>query len=150
MERIYEAGKARAIGVSNYSVRHLREMDGYAAIVPAVNQCEFHPFLYQRELLGYCRDRGIQFESYSPLAKARRLDEPFLADVGGAHGKTTAQVMVRWHLQHGCVAIPKSVRKDHIAENWDVWDFELSDEEMARIDGLDENHHFDWNPHSLR
>ncbi|GAB4247587.1 MAG: aldo/keto reductase [Thermoleophilia bacterium] len=146
METLYEAGKARAIGVSNYTVRHLEEMADYARVTPAVNQCELHPFLYQLDLVRYCRQAGIQFESYSPLAKARRLDDPTLNEIGRIHGRTAAQVMLRWHLQHGLVAIPKSVHRDHIEENWGTWEFELSASEMALIDRLDEGRHLDWDP----
>jgi len=149
MEEVYREGKAKAIGVSNYTVRHLEEMGNYGEVSPAVNQCEFHPFLHQRELLDYCRERGIQFECYSPIAKARRLDDPTLNEIGHAHGRTAAQVMLRWETQLDCVAIPKSVHRDWIAENISIFDFELSTEEMERIAALDEDRHLDWDPRSV-
>ncbi len=149
MEELYRQGKAKAIGVSNYTIRHLREMKDYAEVTPAVNQCEFHPFLYQRELLDYCTAKGIQFECYSPLAKASRLDDPTLNEIGHAHERTAAQVMLRWETQLGCVAIPKSVHREWIAENLSIFDFELSAEEMERISVLDEDRHLDWDPRSV-
>lgn len=146
MERLLEEGKCRAIGVSNYTIRHLRELLDRSETVPAVNQVEFHPFLYQKALLDFCRDQGIVLEAYSPLAKARRMNDPVLNDIARIHGKRPAQVLLRWHLDQGVPAIPKSVRREHIIENWDVWDFRLSDEDRRRLHALDRQHHYDWDP----
>ncbi|MDB5259739.1 MAG: Glyoxal reductase [Candidatus Taylorbacteria bacterium] len=149
MEEIYASGKAKAIGVSNYTVKHLEEMKGYAKVPPAVNQVEFHPFLHQKELLEYCKQNGIILEAYSPLVKARKLDDPRIAEIAQKHQKTNAQVLIRWSIQHGCLPIPKSVHRDRIIENIDVFDFELAPEDMAALDGLHENVHQAWNPEAI-
>jgi diketogulonate reductase-like aldo/keto reductase len=146
MERIRADGKARAIGVSNYTVRHLDELLATAEVPPAVNQVELHPFLQQRELHAYSRGRGIQLEAYAPLVKARRLDDPVLARVARRHGKTPAQVLVRWCLEREVVAIPKSVRPDRIRENAAVFDFALDPDDLRALDGLDEGYRTSWDP----
>lgn len=146
LEELRRQGRCRSIGVSNYTVRHLEELLATARVVPAVNQVEFHPFLYQSDLLAYCRARGIVVEAYSPLVKATRLDHPVLTEVAEAYGKTPAQILVRWHVGHGVPAIPKSVHRDRIEENLAVWDFALSAADRARLDGLDEGLHVDWDP----
>jgi diketogulonate reductase-like aldo/keto reductase len=137
MEEILASGKAKAIGVSNYSVDLLEEMREYANVMPAVDQVEFHPFLFQRELLAYCTERGIALEAYSPLARGRKLDDARISAISASYGKSNAQVLIRWSLQHGCICIPKSVRKERIAENISVFDFELSQMDMDMLDGLD-------------
>jgi len=145
MEQILKAGKARAIGVSNYMARHLDELEG-KAVTPAVDQIELHPFLQPRDAIDRCRERGIVVEAYSPLARGRRLKDGTLAAVAAKHGKTVAQVMIRWGLQRGFVEIPKSVRPERIEENADVFDFSLTAAEMKALDGLDEQHHVTWDP----
>jgi diketogulonate reductase-like aldo/keto reductase len=146
LRKLHEDGKARAIGVSNYTVRHLEELLTKSDVVPAVNQVEFSPFLYQRELAEYCEKQGIALTAYSPLTRTERLDDPTLTDVAGAHGKSPAQVMIRWSLQHGNIVIPKSASPKRIRENADVFDFSLSAEEMARLDALDEGYRTCWDP----
>lgn len=135
LEDLKAEGTCRAIGVSNYAIRHLDELAG-ARVAPAVNQVEFHPFVYDPELLDYCDRHGIRLEAYSPLTRNSRLDDPTVGAVARAHGRTPAQVLLRWGLQHGVVEIPKSVHRDRIQENSRVFDFALTDEEMARLDGL--------------
>ncbi|MDB5238895.1 MAG: hypothetical protein JWO00_230 [Candidatus Parcubacteria bacterium] len=149
MEEIHASGKAKAIGVSNYTVRHLEEMKKYAKIKPAVNQVEFHPFLYQEELLAYCKDAGIALEAYSPLARGEKLADPRVTEIAKKYGKSNAQVFIRWGLQHGCIVIPKSVREARIKENIDVFDFEISPEDMKAIDALNENLHITWDPSTI-
>lgn len=149
MERLPKE-QCRAIGVSNFTVDHLKELATVSSVVPAVNQVEFHPFLYQAGLQEYCRDHGIVLEAYSPLMRGNRLDHPVLGEVARSHGRTVPQVLIRWGLQHGVVEIPKSTRAERIRENLTVFDFELSREEMARMDALDENLHFAWDPRTLR
>lgn len=149
MEQLHADGRCRAVGVSNYTIRHLDELLATSALVPAVNQVEFHPFLYQRELLTWCRERDIVLEAYSPLVKATRFDDPTLRDIPRSHGRTPAQVLLRWHLQRGVVAIPKSVHRAWIHENAGVWDFNLPQQDMARLDALDERRHVDWDPSDL-
>ncbi len=145
-ETLLEQRLCRAIGVSNYTVRHLQEMSEYAAVTPAVDQVEFSPFLHQRPLLEECRRMGTRLEAYSPLTKGRRFDHPVVQAVAARHGRTPAQVLVRWALQHDLVVIPKSARPERIRENADVFGFELDPEDMRRLDGLDEGLRTSWDP----
>ena len=138
MQRLLEQGLCRAVGVSNFTIRHLHELNASSEIVPAVNQVEFSPFLYQRDLLAYCREHTIQLEAYCPLARANRLGEPTLLRVSAKYGVTPAQVLLRWALEHDVVVIPKSFNQKRIAENRDVFDFALDAEDMAALDDLDE------------
>jgi len=146
MEELLATGQTRAIGVSNFLEHHLEELLEHAAVVPAVDQVEFSPFPYQRGLLEYCRGHGIQLEAYSPLTRGRRLDDPTLAAVAARHGKSTAQVLIRWALQHDLVVIPKSVTRLRVLANADVFDFDLGPDDMAALDALDEGRHFAWDP----
>jgi diketogulonate reductase-like aldo/keto reductase len=146
MERLRAEGKARAVGVSNYTERHLDELLAAANEPPAVNQVEFSPFLYQRELLEHCRRHGIQLEAYGPLVRGHKLDHPVLERVARKHGRTPAQVLVRWSLEHEVVAIPKSVREERIRENADVFGFGLDAEDRAALDALDEGYRTSWDP----
>jgi diketogulonate reductase-like aldo/keto reductase len=108
-------------------------------VVPAVNQVEFHPFLYQKELLEFCEKNTIQLEAYSPLTRGKRLNHPTILAVAKKYGKTPAQVLIRWSLQHGLVVIPKSIHEDRILENSQVFDFQLAPEDMRLLDSLNEN-----------
>jgi methylglyoxal/glyoxal reductase len=147
MEDLKTEGWCRSIGVSNYAIRHLEELAAHARIPPAVDQVEFHPFVYDPAILEYCAGRGIQVEAYSPLTRNRRLDDPAIAGVARAHGRSPAQVLIRWGLQHGLVEIPKSIREDRIRENARVFDFALSDEEMTQLDSLrDRRRITQWDP----
>ena len=137
MEKLYAQGKARAIGVSNFLVHHLEDLLAGAAVVPAVNQVEFHPFLLQRDLLEFGRAHGIRHEAWSPLTRGKMLSHPVIGELARKHGRTNAQVLLRWHLQREVVAIPKSVHRERIEENSKVFDFQLSPEDMAALDALD-------------
>ncbi|SEO81446.1 aldo/keto reductase [Paenibacillus sp. OV219] len=139
LEQLYKAGRVRAIGVSNFHVHHLQDLLADAEIVPMVNQVELHPRLSQGELIKFCADNRIQIEAWSPLAQGQLLDDPTLQEIAAKHGKSIAQIILRWDLQHGVVTIPKSTKAHRIAENASVFDFELTAEEMARIDGLNQN-----------
>lgn len=150
LETLLADGRCRAIGVSNYTVEHLKQLLDRSSIVPAVNQVEFSPFLYQRELLEYCQGAGILLEAYSPLTRGKRLDHEGLCERARAHGKTAAQVLIRWVLQHGMVVLPKSVHASRIAENAEVFDFELSEDDMAYLDSLNENFRTCWNPEGVK
>ncbi len=152
LTRLLEEKRVRAIGVSNYTVRHLEELLRESPVVPAVNQVELHPFLYQRELLAFCREKGIQVEGYAPLVKSDpyRLAHPVVARIAAAHGKSPAQVLVRWNVEHGVVVIPKSVRPERIVENGAVFDFALAAEEVAALDALDEGFRTSWDPSDVR
>lgn len=145
LETIYKRGHARAIGVSNFQVHHLEDLFTIASVVPAVNQVEFHPLLGQRELRSFCKKHGIQLEAWSPLMQGH-LDQPVLVEIGRKHGKSPAQVVLRWDLQSGVVTIPKSVHKERIIENAAIFDFELTADEMAQIDVLNRNKRFGPDP----
>ncbi|HLQ41839.1 MAG TPA: aldo/keto reductase [Thermoplasmata archaeon] len=147
--KIRDEGLARSIGVSNYTIRHLEELLRATPAPPAVNQVEFHPFLYQKELLEFCVSKKIQLEAYSPLTRGHRLDHPVIAQIAARHGRTPAQVLIRWSLQHGLVVIPKSIRPERIRENAAVFDFQLSPDDMKRLDSLDESSHVAWDPEDL-
>ena len=146
MEQILADGKARAIGVSNYTARHLDELLAQAKVPPSVNQVEFHPFLNQRALLAYCRLHAIQLEAYGPLVRGQRMDHPVLKRIAASHHRTGAQVLLRWGLQHGLVVIPKSVHAERIRENSDLYGFALDAEDMDALDGLDEGLRTCWDP----
>jgi diketogulonate reductase-like aldo/keto reductase len=135
-EKLHAAGLVRSIGVSNYSVNQLAAMATSAEIPPAVNQVLFHPFSYKKELLNYCKSKNIVLEAYSPLVKGRKLNDPAIAAIAGKYGKTPAQIMIRWSLQHGLVAIPKSSNKKRIFENAAVFDFHIENEDMKVLDNL--------------
>ncbi|MFC3799720.1 aldo/keto reductase [Cohnella sp. GCM10012308] len=145
LERLYDEGEVRAIGVSNFKIRHLEDLMGACRIKPMVNQVELHPLLTQKPLLQFLRREGIQPEAWRPLMQGR-LDLPLLAELGGKYGKTPAQVVLRWHLQQEIVVIPKSVQTRRIEENADLFDFALSEEDMVRIDGLNEDRRFGMDP----
>jgi diketogulonate reductase-like aldo/keto reductase len=147
--RLLAEGRCRAIGVSNYTVAHLEELRARSSVVPAVNQVEFHPFLFQRELLEYCESHGIQLEAWAPLSRGRRLQAPEIAVIARAHGKTPAQVLLRWGLQHRVVVIPKSVHPERIRENAQVADFALSPGEMRQLDALDAGVRTGWDPSDM-
>lgn len=146
MESLLAEGACRAIGVSNFTVAHLEELLAAASVVPAVNQVELSPFLHQRELLDFCRRHGIEVEAYSSLTRGRRLSDARLTAIAAVYGKTTAQVLIRWALQHELIVIPKSVHRGRIAENRAVFDFELSADEMGQLDGLHEDLRVAWDP----
>ncbi len=152
LEEIYASGQAKAIGVSNFTVAHLEELLQQANIVPAVNQVEFHPFLYkeQVELLEYCKAKGIVVEAYSPLAHGKKTDDIVLPPIVKKHGKSSAQVILRWCLQHGTVPLPKSTSPDHIRQNLEIFDFELSDSDMHAIDALSDGTRTCWDPTTMQ
>ena len=133
---VKRAGLARHVGVANFTVRLLDEAVAAADEPIAANQCEYHPYLDQRAVLSACRRHGVAFISYCPLGKAQVLGEPAIQAIATAHGRTPAQIVLRWHLQQGVAAIPKSGNPRRIAENFAVFDFELAEDEMARISGL--------------
>jgi methylglyoxal/glyoxal reductase len=139
MVQSLRTGKARAVGVSNYTIELLQEILQNSDVVPAVNQVEFHPFLYQKHLLSFCEKNSIQLEAYSPLTRGYRLNHPTILAVAKEHNKTPAQVLIRWSLQHGLVVIPKSIREDRIRENSQVFDFHLAPKDMRLLDSLNEN-----------
>ena len=146
METLLKKGRCRAIGVSNFTIRHLEELIEESHVIPSVNQVEFHPFLYQKELLKYCQRKGIQVEAYSPLARGERLKHPRIISLATRYSKTPAQLMIRWGIQHGLVVIPKSTREERIRENSQVFDFDISDDDMRSLDSLNEDLRLNWDP----
>lgn len=146
LEKIKAAGKAKNIGVSNYTIRHLEDMKSYAHEMPAVNQVELHVLLQQPELVKYCENNGIIIEAYSPLAHGKGMDDPTLAEIAKKHSKSPAQIMLRWCVQSGFVTLPKSVTPDRIAANIDLFDFELDDDDLAKIKPLDRSLRTCWDP----
>jgi diketogulonate reductase-like aldo/keto reductase len=145
-------GLVKAIGVSNFTIRHLDELQRESDTLPMVNQIEFHPFLYdqQKHLLNYCYDHHIQVEAYSPLSRGVKKDNPVVTQVAEAHGVSTAQVLLRWCLQHGTVVLPRSANPEHIAENFDVFSFELSPEEMLALNSLSDGSRVTWDPEEMQ
>jgi diketogulonate reductase-like aldo/keto reductase len=171
LEGLRANGKARSIGVSNFTIRHLTELLAEAKTVPAVNQVEFHPYLYQRDLLDFCAERAIVLEAYSPLTKGVRLKDPKLVSIAKKYSqaeaqpaaprsrlplidkvsrrsetKSTAQILIRWALQHGLAVIPKSADRGRIFENADVFDFEITAEDMQILNRFNENLRTCWDP----
>ena len=146
MEAIYAGGRAKAIGVSNFLVHHLEDVLREGKVVPAVNQIEFHPYLVQPELLRFCHSRKIQVEAWSPLMQGQITSVPAILELAKQHGKSPAQIVLRWDLQHGVVTIPKSARPERIAENTAIFDFELSAEEMNQLNALDQGKRFGPDP----
>jgi diketogulonate reductase-like aldo/keto reductase len=151
LETLYKEGKVKAIGVSNFQIHHLEELMSEAEIKPIVNQVEYHPRLTQKKLQAFCQEQGIQLEAWSPLMQGQLLDNPDLLEIAKKYNKSIAQIILRWDLQNGVVTIPKSTKEHRIAENSNVFDFELSKEDMERIDQLNQDHrvgpdpdHFDF------
>ena len=137
LESVYRDDRARAIGVSNFHADHLRRLLDETELVPAVNQIEAHPYLTQEPLRAFNASHGIKTEAWSPIARGRVLDDPTIKAVVHRTGRTAAQVVLRWHIQLGNIVFPKSVRPDRIEENFNIFDFELSGEDMAAISKLD-------------
>lgn len=150
LEDVYEKGLCRAIGVSNYMTRHLDELLTSCRVRPSVNQVEFSPFLYLRDLLERCRQEKIMLEAYSPLTKGQKLGDERLGAVAAELGRSPAQVLIRWALQHDLVVIPKSARPEHILANADVFNFTLPTEQMERLDNLNEDLRTSWDPTKQR
>jgi diketogulonate reductase-like aldo/keto reductase len=146
MQDIYRSGKAKAIGVSNYTIKHLEELLRECEIKPAVNQVELHVFLQQPELVQYCQENGIAIEAYSPLAHGYDMGNKKISMIAKKHGKSVAQIMIRWCLEKGFVTIPKSTQPNRIQENFDVLGFKLDEEDLAQIAGLDKDLRTCWDP----
>ena len=150
LEKVHKEGKCNAIGVSNYTINHLKELLEICEIKPAVNQVEFHPFLFQKNLMDFCRKNEIILEGYSPFAKGQRINDPKLIPIAEKYSKTNAQIIIRWHLQHNVVVIPKSANKNRIKENSEVYDFNISEEDMNYLDSLNENFRCTWDPTNVQ
>ena len=146
LEKLYREKRVRAIGVSNFLQHHLEDLLTSAEIVPMVNQMEFHPYLVQQDLVYYCVSKGIQYEAWSPLMQGHIFDLDIMKDLAAKYNKTIAQIVLRWDLQKGVVTIPKSSNKNRIISNADLFDFELSREDVQLLDGLDRGKRFGPDP----
>lgn len=148
LETLYNEGKCRAIGVSNYMAPHLHELIDYAKVLPAVNQIELHPYLFatRAETIDLCREKGILPVAYSPLTKGEKLNDPVLLKMAGQYEKTSAQILLRWALQQGFCVIPKSAASTRVIQNMQIFDFELSETDMHILNNLDENLVTGWDP----
>ncbi|WWC61526.1 uncharacterized protein I303_104110 [Kwoniella dejecticola CBS 10117] len=141
LEDLVKSGKAKTIGVSNYGVKHLEQMEEYAVTPPAVNQIELHPWCQQPSIVAYCQSHNIALEAYSPLVQGTKAQDPTLTRIAEETGKSWAQVLIRWSLQRGFIPLPKSDTKERIIANRDVFDFELSDAQMQALNALDKDEH---------
>jgi 2,5-diketo-D-gluconate reductase A len=139
LEEFYRDGRARSIGVSNFQPHHLRRLHENTEIPPAVNQIEVHPFLTQDEVRGFCAEHGIAVEAWSPIGQGLELDDPTIVSIAQRAGKTPAQVILRWHIQRGDIIFPKSVTPSRVKENFDIFDFELADGDVAEISALNKD-----------
>ncbi|MHA1651080.1 MAG: aldo/keto reductase [Candidatus Helarchaeota archaeon] len=149
LETLLEDGRCRAIGVSNYMIWHIEELLNHASTIPAINQVEFSPYLYQKALLEFCHSHRIQIEAYSPLTKGVMLNDQKLLSIASRYSKTPAQILIRWALQRNLVVIPKSANKNRIYENSKVIDFEISSEDMKLLDSFNENLRTGWDPSNI-
>lgn len=139
LEKLYKDGRVRAIGVSNFNVNHLENLLANCEIKPMVNQVEYHPVFNQKELHDFCKKNEIQLEAWSPLMQGSLLNDPVLVEIANKYNKSTAQVILRWDIQTGVVTIPKSIKPHRITENADIFDFELTQEDLQQISTLNQN-----------
>ncbi len=148
METLLDDGVCRSIGVSNYMVRHLEELMGYARVVPAVNQIELSPYVYgdRHDVVSFCEANAIALQAYSPITKGRKLGDPRLVEIAAHYDKTPAQILIRWALEKGFVVLPKSNNPDRIRENADVFDFSIGADDMATLDSFNEGFITSWDP----
>jgi methylglyoxal/glyoxal reductase len=140
LETLYKNGKVKAIGMSNFQIHHLKEVMDHAEIMPMINQIEVHPMLSQVELREFLKENAIQVEAWAPLMQGQLFENETLLNIASKHNKSIAQVVLRWHLQNGVVIIPKSIKEHRIQENANIFDFELTEEEMEKINSLNQNH----------
>ncbi|MER2030375.1 MAG: aldo/keto reductase [Solibacillus sp.] len=136
LENLYLEGKIRAIGVCNFNISHLQDLLKTARVTPVINQVEFHPRLQQQSLRAFCKEHNIQLEAWAPLMQGGLLEDTTIAKIAEKYGKSNSQVILRWDIQNGVITIPKSVRKERMAQNADIFDFRLTDEEMQIINAM--------------
>lgn len=148
---LQKQGKAKSIGVSNFTIEHLQELMKISSVVPSVNQVEFHPFIYenQQKLLEFCKQYDILIEAYSPLSRLKRKATPVIEEIAAGIGKTPSQVVLRWCIQHDTVPLPRSQNPDHIKSNYNVFDFELDDNAMKSINNISDGVRVTWDPSGL-
>src|SRR3989338_2180840 len=145
-EKLQKKGKCKSIGVSNFTIKHLEQLMKSSKAIPAVNQVEFNPFLYQKELLEYCLKKGIALEAYCPIARTKKFSNKIIKEVSKTYNKTPAQIMLRWSLQKGVIVIPKSANNERQKENLDVFNFEINSICVKTLDNLNENFRMCWDP----
>jgi len=138
IEKIYQEGRARAIGTGNYLLPFLKELEEYASITPAVNQIEFSPYLMMKDELDYCRLKKIQLQAYTPLLRGKKFNDEKLVSLANKYGKTPAQIILRWAIQQNISSIPKSSNRNRLNENFNIFDFQLSNEDIAQMNQFDE------------
>ena len=146
LEKLQADGYARAIGVSNYTVRHLEEVIASSGTIPAVNQVEHSPFLYQKDLHAFCREHGIHLEAYGPLTQGKKLGDSRIVAIAEKYGRSPAQILIRWAIEHEIVIIPKSINPKRILENSLVFDWRLEKADLATLDALNEDFRTEWDP----
>lgn len=150
LEKIYKDGRAKAIGVCNFEIEHLKRLMDECEVVPTVNQVECHPYLQQKELKQFCKEHGIYVEAYSPLMNGTKvLEEPVIKEIAERHGKTPAQVILRWQVQTDVIVIPKTVTPARMQENINVFDFSLSEDDMNKIASLDRGERHNADPNEM-
>jgi len=154
LEKMYKEGKFKSIGVSNYTVAHIKELLEYCSVVPAVLQVEAHPYLIQSSLRQFCKEHGIHVQAYSSIGSRsgckELLSDPTVMKVADYHNKTCAQVLLRWAIEHGMSVIPKTSNLDHLRENMEIFDFSLTPEQIQELDNLDKHKHYCWNPEDIK
>jgi diketogulonate reductase-like aldo/keto reductase len=148
MEKLQNDGLIKAAGVSNYTVEHLEELRSQSELVPAINQVEFHPYIYEQQqaVLEYCQQQNILVQAYSPLSRLQHHLPPAIKSIAKAHAKTPEQVLIRWCIDHGTMPLPRSANPQHIAANFDVFDFSLTDDDLDQLDSLSDGQRVTWDP----
>ena len=146
LEELQAEGKTKCIGVSNFHMNHLMDLMAHSKTVPVVNQIECHPYLNQQPLRSFCNKLGIQVTAWAPLGRAHMFEDPVIQELAAVYGKTPAQIILRWEIQNNIIVIPKSVNKERIIQNSDIFDFELRPEDMAKMNGLNKNQRFGPSP----
>ena len=149
LEKLYKEERVRAIGVSNFLQKHLHDLLSSDQIVPMVNQIEFHPYLVQQDLIDFCASKGIQYEAWSPLMQGHIFELDMMKDLASKYNKTIAQIVLRWDLQKGVITIPKSSKPERIKANADLFDFELSQEDVQLLDNLEKGKRFGPDPNNF-
>ena len=149
LTEIYNQRGVKAIGVSNYTIRHLKELFKTSDVKPAVNQVEFNPFNYQSKLLSFCKENGIRLEGYTPLSRTNKFNNPVVQNLSAKYSKTPAQIFLRWSIQHNVIPIPKSSHRKRIKENGDIFDIDIEGQDMEKLDSLNENYRLAMDPHRI-
>ena len=146
LENIYQIKKARAIGVSNFEIKHLNDIFANCVIAPVINQIERHPNLNRKELIEFCKSHNMNIEAWSPLARGKLIDNKTLESIAEKYDKTVAQIILRWNIENKIVVIPKSITKERIEENIDIFDFSLEEEDIKKIDSMNNNKRTGFDP----